>query len=119
MVAKAGLPQPGATPEQMLANMQKAVPTPQQMMADQRARMAAMKAKRPAPTPGAAKPPSAPGTIAGVDPNNPFAGNVAGVNPSNPFLSNDDDDMEETIQRESSGFRNDELSRIMTLIHHR
>jgi len=103
----------------MLANMQKAVPTPQQMMADQQARMAAMKAKRPAPTPGAVKPPSAPGTIAGVDPNNPFAGNVAGVNPSNPFLSNDDDDMEESIQRESSGFRNDELSRIMTLIHHR
>jgi len=27
--------------------------------------------------------------------------------------------MEESIQRESSGFQNEELSRIMTLIHHR
>jgi len=118
-IAKLGTPAPGASADQMLANMQKAMPDPNAMLAQQQARMAAMKAKRPAPTPGAVKPPSAPGTIAGVDPNNPFAGNVAGVNPNDPFLGNDDNNWEESIQRESSGFRNDELSRIMTLIHHR
>ena len=89
----------------MLANMQKAMPDPNAMFAQQQARMAAMKAKRPAPTPGAAPAaPAAPGTIAGVDPNNPFAGGQLVPGGS---------------MRESSGFRNDELNRIMTLIHHR
>jgi hypothetical protein len=106
-MAKLGTPAPGASADQMLANMQKAMPDPNAMLAQQQARMAAMKAKRPAaPAAGTAPPaPAAPGTIAGVNPTNPFLGS--------------DEDMEESIQRESSGFRNDELSRIMTLIHHR
>jgi hypothetical protein len=56
LVAKAGLPDPNASPEQMVANMQKAMPTPQEMMAQQQARMQANKAKTAAATvPGTLK----------------------------------------------------------------
>jgi hypothetical protein len=84
LVANAGLPQPGASADDMLANMQKSMPDPAKMMADQQARMAAMKAKQPAQ--------SSPGTWT-----------QQGVPAAN----------------ESVGFRNDELSRILTLVHHR
>jgi hypothetical protein len=60
------------------------MPDPAKMMADQQARMAAMKAKQPAQ--------SSPGTFT-----------QQGVPAAN----------------ESVGFQNEELSRIMTLIHHR
>jgi hypothetical protein len=78
LVAKAGLPQPGASAEDMLKNVQGAMPDPAAMLAQQQARMAAMKAKT-----AAAAPAAPPVTI------------------------------------ESVGFQNEELSRIMTLIHHR
>ena len=56
LVAKAGLPNPNSSSEQMLANMQKAMPTPQEMMAQQQARMQANKAKTAAATvPGTLK----------------------------------------------------------------
>lgn len=56
LVAKAGLPDPNASPEQMVANMQKAMPTPQEMMAQQQARMQANKTKTAAATvPGTLK----------------------------------------------------------------
>ena len=55
LVAKAGLPDPNASPEQMVANMQKAMPTPQEMMAQQQARMQANKAKTAATVPGTLK----------------------------------------------------------------
>jgi peptidoglycan hydrolase-like protein with peptidoglycan-binding domain len=84
LVAKAGLPQPGASADDMLANMQKAMPDPAKMMADQQARMAAMKAKQPAQ--------SSPGTWT-----------QQGVPAAN----------------ESVGFQNEELSRIISLVHHR
>jgi peptidoglycan hydrolase-like protein with peptidoglycan-binding domain len=63
LVAQAGLPQPGASAEDMLKNMQ-ALPgmDPAKMMADQQARMAAMKAKT------AAAPAAAPTATAGTPP---------------------------------------------------
>ena len=111
-MAKLGTPTPGASAEAMMANMQKAMPDPNAMLAQQKARMDAMKAKT------AAAKPAAP--AAGTAPPAPAApGTIAGVNPNDPFLGNDDNNWEESIQRESSGFRNDELSRIISLVHHR
>jgi hypothetical protein len=111
-MAKLGTPAAGASAEAMMANMQKAMPDPNAMAAQQQARMAAMKAKT------AAAKPAAP--AAGTAPPAPAApGTIAGVNPNDPFLGNDDNNWEESIQRESSGFRNDELSRIISLVHHR
>jgi hypothetical protein len=84
LVAQAGLPQPGASAEDMLKNMQ-ALPgmDPAKMMADQQARMAAMKAKQPAQSPQGYF------TQQGV--------------PAN----------------ESIGFQNEELNRIVSLVHYR
>jgi peptidoglycan hydrolase-like protein with peptidoglycan-binding domain len=82
LVAKAGLPQPGASAEDMLKNVQGAMPDPAAMLAQQQARMAAMKAKTAAAAPAGAA-------------------------------------VQGQMAAESVGFQNEELSRIMTLIHHR
>jgi len=85
LVSAAGLPQPGASAEDMLKNMQgQPGMDPATMMAQQQARMAAMKAK----TAGAA-----PTATAGTPPPAPVG--------------------------ESTSFKNDELSRIVSLVQYR
>lgn len=93
LVTQAGLPQPGASAEDMLKNMQ-ALPgmDPQKMMADQQARMAAMKAKTAAAA-GAAAPAAAPTATPGTPPPAPVG--------------------------ESTSFKNDELNRIVSLVRYR
>jgi len=86
LVAQAGLPQPGASAEDMLKNTQ-ALPgmDPQKMMADQKARLANLKAKQPAQSPQGTF------TQQGVP----------------------------ATTQESVNFRNDELSRIVSLVQYR
>jgi hypothetical protein len=93
LVTQAGLPQPGASPEDMLKNM-KALPgmDPAKMMADQKARMAAAKAAQPAQSPQGTW------TQQGVP---------AGTPPP------------PAVKAESVNFRNDELSRIVSLVQYR
>jgi hypothetical protein len=101
----------------MVANMQKAMPTPQEMQAQQQARMQANKAKRQATPKSAAKAapaPAAPGTIAGVNPSDPFAGNGGNFGGGGAGSN-----WEESIQRESVSFQNNELSRIVSLVQYR
>jgi hypothetical protein len=89
-VTQAGLPQPGANADDMLKKLQ-AQPSmdPQKMMADQQARLAALKAKQPAQSPQ--------GTFT-----------QQGVPAGTPAPAT-----------ESVNFRNDELSRIVSLIQYR
>jgi hypothetical protein len=86
LVAQAGLPQPGANADDMMKQLQGSMGMdPQKMMADQQARLAAMKAKQPAQSPQGTF------TQQGVP----------------------------ATTQESVNFRNDELSRIVSLVRYR